>query len=237
MRVKNFSSIALSDWDLTFSKDFTIKPWVEFLASRNFFNPKELNNIKCYFKKFDKFRIPYEDLCTKVGFSYCRGLKGQTRHQITEAAKSFCSSGNLQLYSFAHKAIFSLHARGIEVVVITGAPVEPLRVFSSRFKFKLVGGLIPKISPQNYYTGELLINSGISIEKERLVKRVTKNRKVVIAFGDSESDLPLINPAQLGIMVGSPQMCSERIEAKHIRYFTPQELSETIESIIFGIHL
>src|SRR3954469_4578307 len=116
--------IALADWDNTFRNGFTVVSWVEFLADRGLFSA--LASIRATVERFRRGDFTYEEFCRQMADAYAAGLVGQAQSDVLASAASFVALDSGQLFSFVKPLCSYLAEQKLKVVVVSGAPEEPL---------------------------------------------------------------------------------------------------------------
>lgn len=229
--------VALADWDITFYADFTIEPWIEFLLSNDLFIEREVRKIKALLSHAKCREIDYEDFCKNVGIAYAQGLIGQSKREIYGIAQEFAIKYSECIHKFVYKAISLLNKRGIPIFVISGAPIEPLTAFSKAIGFQVLGGLEAFINSKGVYEGKVLVNCGLVKEKERIVKRVSLKKRILLAFADSVSDIPFLTASKISILVSSSIVDPPEVKKENIYIYNPNELNDIIEELITKLDL
>lgn len=191
--------VVLADWDNTLRAGFTVTAWAEFLAGRGLFSA-----LPTIVELFDRFRndtsYDYEIFCEEMAATYADGLAGQSRGGVLAAAASFVQVDAQHLFGFARSLCEFFVERQLSVIVLSGAPEEPLTEYASTLGFELAGALRLEVE-EGLYTGNVIENCGLSNTKHDAVVRVSTTNDVVIALGDSLSDMPLLDAARVGFVV------------------------------------
>lgn len=191
--------VVLVDWDNTLRAGFTVTAWAEYLAGRDLFSA-----LPTIVTLFDRFRndasYDYEVFCGEMAAAYAEGLAGQSRDKVLTAAASFVRVDNHHVFGFVRSLCEYFAERQLSVIVLSGAPEEPLTQYASTLGFELAGALRLEVE-DGRYTGHVIENCGLSHSKHDAVVRVSSLKDVVVALGDSLSDMPLLNAASVGFVV------------------------------------
>jgi len=171
---------------------------VEFLADRGVFGA--LTDIRATVERFRQGALPYEEFCRRMADAYASALAGQAQSAISATASSFVASDSRELFSFVSPLCSYLAEQNVRVIVVSGAPEEPLKQYANAIGFELGGALRLKIE-NGCYTGGISENCGLGGEKEAAVRRLALSREVAAAMGASTSDLPLLEAAPVGFVV------------------------------------
>jgi len=199
--------IALVDWDGTIRKDFTIKPWVRHLMHARLLSSKVNDQLERLFLSYYENMISHDDLARLSATVYAHSLSGRSRRLIARHAHRFLISDPNQLFGFSMKLLSTLREQGIAVIVISGAPMEILQLYRRSLGVEAVHGLDIE-SKNGLYTGNVLRNPGILMEKEEVVQQILGqyNARVVMAMGNSPSDSPLFQAAPVNVIVNNTSL-------------------------------
>jgi|GEM_PF-4375605 len=237
MTKNHLKTIALSDWDLTLYSGFMLKSWTEYLVSEGLFDNSISQSINILFNDYNNHNIGYINLCNILALMYANGLKGREKKDIYKAADDFIVTDIIRVYEFSIKMVSLLKKLEIPVFVLSGAPIEPLIAYSKKIGFQIISGLEVTADSDNIYTGKIMINPGLPEVKAEIINDISKKNKVIIAFGDSISDIPLLNIAQKGIWISSSLTSKLHLSNTNIKTYTPEELNENIETIIYNLDI
>jgi len=95
-----------------------------------------------------------------------------------------------------------LTTNGIDIVLISGAPEVVLSAFQAYFPISKIYGLSIGVDFQNRSDGTIQRNPGLCSEKQRIVNALQAKARIVLAVGDSVSDIPALTAASIGVFVG-----------------------------------
>jgi phosphoserine phosphatase len=190
--------LVLADWDNTFRKGFTVVNWAQFLADRGLFTA--LASIKAAVERFHQGGFSYEEFCRRMASAYAAGLVGLAYSDVFAAAASFVALDSCHVFNFVKPLCAYLATQNLKVVVVSGAPEEPLSHYANSIGFELGGALRLKVE-DGRYTGSITENCGLGDEKEAAVGRLSLSGQIAVALGDSTSDLPLLEAAPVGFVV------------------------------------
>jgi phosphoserine phosphatase len=191
--------VVLVDWDNTLRRSYTVLAWTEFLAGRGLFSTRHT-----ILERWDHFHAAksykYEVFCRDMADAYAAGLAGQTREVVLAAAAAFVDADMENIFRFVRPLCELFAEQHMAVIVISGAPEVPLAQYASALGLE-IGGALCLESQEGRYTGRWLENCGLSASKQDAVARVSASSDVVMAFGDSDSDMPLLAAAQFRFLV------------------------------------
>lgn len=132
--------------------------------------------------------------------AYATGIVGTAHHDVVMAARTFVNN-DTRVFPFVHDLFLYLARTGLEVVVVTGGPDEPMQQYATSLGFSLAGTLQLEIR-NGFYTGGVFRNTGLCEKKRETVGSVVKDRTVAVAFGDSDADVPLWKAAKADSGIG-----------------------------------
>lgn len=121
-----------------------------------------------------------------------------------------------------------LLANGIEPIVISGAPQEPLELYEKRMNFKSVYGIKYDLK-DGVYTDICSTNTAIADGKAVTIQEILRENpdaKIIFGFGDSEADIPILESAELGFINNSNKFINK--PNMHYLDFSSLEAGEQI---------
>jgi HAD superfamily phosphoserine phosphatase-like hydrolase len=197
--------VVLFDWDGTVVPDFTILPWVARLSEEGLVRYGTTDRIRKTFECYYKGRKSYEDLCRDTASIYARGIAGFHSADLSMAAEQFVRSQQSNLYPYAPALFRRLDKLDIRTIVVSGAPICVLQAFAKKHPIHEMFGLEIAIDGSGYFVPRIMQNGGLIAEKERFVRALASECRVIMAFGNSLSDTPLFSVAEHGIVINNPK--------------------------------
>lgn len=180
-----------------------------------FFSIKRSNLfIRCIKYKFLKSTFFFKILRainadTNVKKKIAMLLKGIPESRISEYAIEFCSCLH-QKYTIrqVNEKIDALKAQGYQIWIVSAGYGSYLKMFSQSKVDKVIATELEISS--GYFTGQFLTEDCIGEEKVKRVSVINKNGNYdfLVAFSDSESDVPLLKMAHHGVVI-SKHNCQE----------------------------
>jgi phosphoserine phosphatase len=224
--------VAVSDWDNTLCAGFTIQPWSAFLAANGLFRREQLLEIEDCFDAFDKNRITYDQFCASVGKAYARGISGSRVDQIGAASEEFVKAGLIRVHTFSYKAASAMARHGVPFLLVSGAPLAPLHAFARAVGCIVAAGLEVAVTETSEYADEIVLNPGLPDVKARVLESIREQYDILIGFGDSIADRPLLESARLGVLVCLSERAVPELRSASIKRLSPQMLAATVDELI-----
>lgn len=198
---QDHSRFALLDWDGTLCPGFTLLPWCRFLVEERLLPKAAAIAVEELFLCYGNHELSHDDLCERTATFYAHGLAGAVAEDVAEAAERFLRTPAGATYSFVAPLLSEFESRRIAVAVISGAPGVILREHARNLPIGRVFGMEVPIDRQGRYTGTVAENFGLAAQKLRAVNSLPRSAKIVLAVGNSASDLPLLQAAEIRILM------------------------------------
>lgn len=208
--------IALMDWDNTLRPGFTILDWSSYLASKHLFNKRYLRDLFDAISDYGAGKVSYLELSERAPELYALGLHGSNVAAVAGCASEFVENDRHSLFSFTSGLHEFLRRQQIEAIVISGAPIEVLHAYQKRFGWSAIFGVRVEVA-DGIYSASLTSNPAGAVAKETIVHQLGSDRKVLLAIGDSESDVPLLDAAQYKIVVDSDGVIADSTDVLRIK--------------------
>jgi phosphoserine phosphatase len=198
------NKVALLDWDGTIREGFTILDWVRFLAGKGLLASGIENELNTEFTAYKNNQISHDQLASRSAGLLAGGLRGVRCKFVDRAARDFFAADRTRLHTWALE-ILTLLRRYMDVVVVSGAPQEVLNCYGKMCQFAQVHGLLLE-TINGIYSGLVKQNPGTSNGKRDVIASFINGKTVVIAIGNSDSDMPLFDASKMNIVVNNPSM-------------------------------
>jgi phosphoserine phosphatase len=138
---------------------------------------------------------------------YARGLEGVRQADLQAHARTYVEQDVRALFPFSRVLLESLVERQVEPLVISGSPVETLATHQELLPIRRHWGITVAVR-DGLYTGELELNPAEQAAKERIISTAVEGARVVLAIGDTEADLPMLELAEVRIVVDNDALLS-----------------------------
>lgn len=207
--------VALLDWDGSLHRGLTLRSWTRFLGERGVLPDATAEAIEERFAGHERGDFPYRRLAAETPELYARGLEGVEQTELQVHARSYFEVDGEELFAFSPVLLEGLVERGIETLVISGSPVETLALHQDRLPISRYWG-ITVAAGDGRYTGELELNPAEQTAKEHIISTELEHVRVVLAIGDSEADLPMLEMAEARIVVDNDALLGDDEATLHL---------------------
>jgi hypothetical protein len=103
---------------------------------------------------------------------------------------------------FADDLTAALAGAYVRSALISGGPTEPVSLFARRFHAEVGGALTLEENELECFTGKVAYNAGLPAEKARIAAEYAAKGRIRFAAGDSPNDAPLLERAEIKLIVG-----------------------------------
>ncbi len=196
--------VALTDWDGTIRRFFTLNSWMKFLMQEGLIDSHHFIELDRYFESYRNGDLDHELLVERTATIYAKSLRGCSRNTVMALADSFKELDREDLFGYSKHLFEYLRNRAIDVIVVSGAPQEILEQYRGEFSLNEVYGLQLAVDGQGIYNGKIVHNPGRSLAKGDIVNMILKNTPAIIGLGNSVSDIPLLKRSSLSVIVDNP---------------------------------
>ncbi|HEX7275910.1 MAG TPA: haloacid dehalogenase-like hydrolase [Acidimicrobiales bacterium] len=197
--------VAVLDWDNTLHDGWTLEPWVRFLVDRGQAPVSLAVEGEQLTRDYLEGRLDgHSDLAHRANTLYAAAAAGWATADVAALVGPYLDQVDRALvFGFVPALLQWLVERGIEPVVVTGAPTELVAGYVEPAGGRVVG--LALVEDGGRFTGAVRRNPGTGEEKARAVAELRdEGYDVVLGAGDSESDLPLLEAGRHQLVVGNP---------------------------------
>lgn len=196
---------ALFDWDNTVRKGYTLYSWVDYLCECHVINPQIQDDLNKIEQKYKSGLITHDEYAREACELYSCVLKGVSRKKINDLANEYVKIDEQYIYNGIKKIFELLNQKKIDIIIISGAPTIIIGKYQKKFHFKQIYAFKEKIT-EGKFTGEVQYNYGFNKEKQVLKFIDHYGTCPYMAFGDSESDIPLLKYARYPFFFGKENL-------------------------------
>lgn len=198
--------IALTDWDGTVRRFFTLVSWMEFLSQNGLIDDCYYSEVDRYFKSYEEGNLGHDILVEKTALIYAWSLHGCSRESVLKLANNFITNDRKELFGFTEGLFRFFTENSLKVTVISGAPQEILEQYKTEFNLKGIYGLELSTNSDGFYDSGISQNNGLSSQKEAIIKLLLNGARATIGLGNSSSDIPLLSNSSLSIIIDNPDL-------------------------------
>lgn len=189
--------IALFDWDKTVRKNYACLMWLEMIEESGKIKQglvKENNEV---YHKYLNGTLDHNQLTEEGMKVYGKYIQGVEKEDILYVLEEYKKIDEENIFDIMKQDIFPfLKKNKIKIIIISGAQQELIELYEEELKIDKIYGVQFKVE-KGIYTNQYQ-NNGLDDNKEQIVKQIRKDKenKILFAFGDSISDIPLLKVAK-----------------------------------------
>ena len=190
-------SVSLFDLDSTLYKGeqgYVILDFPCFLNTHGRFDDRYVAELKGLKSEYKSGRLSRPDFALAVIDVYYRGLNGQSTYEIEQEAMLFWRSNSTSAwYRYTLELIHEMKCYPTKLVLVSGSPMDVLQHmpiwsdFDEKQRYTTTG----KVEEGKFVS--VLDETATDDAKQRLIEKMVFDPSVSFAFGDSDSDVPLLN--------------------------------------------
>lgn len=214
-RERTPTRVALLDWDNSLHRGLTLRSWTPYLGERGLVPAAVVDAVEERYAAYDRGDLPYRRLATEAPELYARGLEGVGQAELHAHARSYVEQDARELFPFTRVLLESLVEREIESLIVSGSPIETLAVHQELVPISRLWG-ITVVLDDGVYTGELELNPAEQTAKEHVISRAVKGTRVILAIGDTEADIPMLEAAEARIVVNNDDLFDDDQTTLHL---------------------
>jgi HAD superfamily phosphoserine phosphatase-like hydrolase len=192
------NSFSFFDFDNTLYKGqsrYLILDFSAFLVAEGVIEANALNRIQEQFASYHGGRINRHEFAGLVVDSYYQSLQGHLEIEVEDFAQQYWSTLSNEAWFTYTQPLLALTRQFTSVILISGSPFEILKLIHERSGFSEIFAS-RGIVRAGAYTGEVELEMATRTAKERLMLELSNeihyDPQTSFAFGDSESDFPML---------------------------------------------
>lgn len=197
--------VAVLDLDNTLRSDWSVRPWLRFLARRSGWTEAAscATTVDSCVGLYEHDEIDHDTLIDRCTSAYCALFRGRSEQEVADLAAVFINSHTRRaLHGYVVPLLEKLRQRRVAPVIISGAPNALVTRYARLLGMDKSFGLSLR-TEGGIYDGTVEDNPGVTRRKGEIVRDIAgQQREIVLAIGDSESDLALWDAAENCIVVG-----------------------------------
>lgn len=189
--------IALFDWDKTVRKDYACLMWLEMLVENKIVDKNLLKENNEVYQKYLNGILDHNQLTEEGMKVYGKYIQNVEKTDIISVLEEYKKKDNDKVFDIMREDIFPfLTKNNIEIIIISGAQQELIELHKEELKINEIYGVQFEYKDGIY--NNKYVNNGLDENKRKIVNKIMENKENVIlfSFGDSISDVPLLEVAQ-----------------------------------------
>lgn len=216
---------ALFDWDNTVRRGYTLYSWVDYLCDCHVIDSSiqsYLNEIRIEYKSG---LITHDEYAQKACEVYSHSLKGISSKKIEILRDDYLKIDEQYIYNDIKKIFELLNKEKFDIIIISGAPTMIIEKYKKRFHFKHICAFKEKVI-KGQFNGEVEYNYGFDKETQVLKFIKQYDYRPYMSFGDSSSDIPLLNYAYYPFFLGKENL------SNNYKLVTPNNVFDRVKKIL-----
>ena len=188
--------LALFDWDKTVRKNYACTNWLEMIVESKKVSKDLLKENGEVYQKYLKGDIDHNELTEQGMAVYGKYIKDVKKEDLLPVLEKYKVQDEGNIFDIMKQDIFPfLEKNNIKIIVISGAQQELIELYKEELKIDEIYAVEYKLE-NGIYTDNY-INNGLDENKQKIIDDLLKNsdNKILFAFGDSISDIPLLKAA------------------------------------------
>lgn len=213
---KEAKKAAFLDVDGVLTKGYLSDDYFYYLIDQEFVEQRFRSRLEKLLKNYSNGLLKRDEFSNRYCLCFAQAIKGQKKSEVLKTIKEFIIARKEE-FRFAKRLVKIFKNNGFLIVVISGVFSELLRKFSEAIGCDRAYGTHYEVQ-NDRYTGRVLLNCWQSLIKEQIFKKFVDTYRIELeksfAFGDTISDLPLLEKVGFPIVVnahgGLEKIASER---------------------------
>ena len=188
--------VAFFDVDGTIFRSSLLIELVEKLIEKEVFPESARKEYQKEYLAWRNREGTYEDYIGAMVKTFVGNIKGVHYGEVADIGRDVVEENSKRVYRYTRDLIPKLKERGYFLVAISQSPKAILDDFCINYGFDKVYGRMYEIGPTDKFTGvvtdEYLIENKANIVN-RVFERGEYDRSNVVAVGDTEGDIPMLD--------------------------------------------
>lgn len=190
---------AVFDWDNTVREGYTLFSWIDYLIEKEIVSEGLGQKEHDLGKRYKKQEITHDEYADIACRYYAQELAGINIRIIENNLPEYLKNDERNLFPFVNDLFRYLKMQDIKPIVISGAPQRIIDSYKNSLNLYEIYA-VKEQEEGEFYTGELEYNYGH--DKQRIIDSLIKQYgRPIFGFGDSSSDIPLLQEARHGVCV------------------------------------
>lgn len=193
---------ALFDWDNTVRNGYTLFSWVNFLCAQSILEPRFQNEIEVVKKQYGQHIITHDQYADIACSRYAEALKGMPVSVFNKVLSRYMLEDKKFLLHNIGALFNILYENDIDIIIISGAPAIIISEYKAEFHLRSIYAFREETINKNF-TGNVECNFGFNKEEQVLKVIDEYHDYPFMAFGDSDSDVPMLKKATHSFCMGN----------------------------------
>lgn len=199
--------VALLDWDGTLRRGYTLVDWSRCLSHLGLLGHEISRRVADLFQMLERQEMTYDEVIRLSAETYATGLRGCQYRLLRVAGTRFATRDRKRMFGFVPEISEVLSEKGIEPMVVSGAPEPPLEACAGLYHVRNACSLELQVRG-GCVTGRVSRNPGTAEGKRQAVRELLAGEplSVEMAIGDSDADAALFAAAKRIVVVGNSDL-------------------------------
>lgn len=209
--------LAIFDVDGTLFNGNLGVEFIKILVQKELFTKEIGENIFDWYGKYKNGLVEKAIAVDKIYALYGQGMKGMKISDANKMANETWKIISQKMFDFVPKTINFLKSKGYLVFLLSGSPIEMVRIFGNELNINEKDIMAGEIEVKNnIYTGNIVSYPGSAEQKIEILLKLIREKNIdvdwqnSIAMGDNERDLKVLEK------VGHPMAFNPNEELKKV---------------------
>lgn len=185
---------AVFDWDNTVRDGYTLFDWIKYLINQEIFNRTIQDIIDELSRKYKANELSHDAYAQFACQAYVKEMKGLKYSDIKSIAGRYIEQDKHQIFGGMTEVFNIFYKNKIDLIVISGAAENCVGFYKREFHIHSILAYKERIV-NGYFTGQTSYNYGYNKSKTMMQLECKYGTKPLFGFGDSYSDIPLLEEA------------------------------------------
>jgi phosphoserine phosphatase len=209
-----------------------IVDWIGYLSNALGLTKSHEHNLAALVNLYVKKQVSYNEFATTAVTIYAEALCGQSAQDVDKIADLFVQRDFRRLFPFSAELLRLVKRRRYGVFILSGAPLIPILAYAKLIPIDFVYAVDVLRNERDTFTDKLATNYALKDNKQHAITQLqSEGFEITLAFGDTESDRPLLEVAKHPFFVLQSQAQGNAIGFPTV---TPATILSSVNQIIGG---
>lgn len=185
---------AVFDWDNTVRDGFTLFDWIDYLIEQGILNDSIRAQIDEFSFRYSIKQISHDEYAHLACKVYAKEIRGFNYIELKNIARQYIARDRERIFGGMDTIFNLLHEKNIDIIIISGAPRIVLDNYKKDFHIRSVRAFKERVA-KGYLNGQVAYNYGYNKYKAMMKLESEYGSKPLFGFGDSNSDIPILEEA------------------------------------------